>query len=67
MLRHAVGYPRCYRNGYSAVVGTDNWAEWQLLVGLGLASEGETTNGGENQLFHVTAPGLSLLHWVGKP
>lgn len=71
-LKHAVGYPRFYRNSFNVSLVLDDGADrpclitWRLLEGLGLAKAGPVLDGGGSMYFSVTPAGLAFLKAVSQ-
>ncbi len=61
-MRHAVGWPKLYRNNYCAEVGGEAAARWQDLVSAGLARLGYLINDGADRYYHVTDAGMEAMH-----
>ncbi len=57
MMRHAVGFPKLYRNYYDCGNEQDS-AMWALLVTLGLA---EFVHNNERPLYRVSEAGIAHL------
>lgn len=61
-MRHALGWPKCYRN-YFAAEPTTQAPSWDGLVAMGLATRGRTINQPPHELYiyHVTDAGRRTL------
>jgi hypothetical protein len=58
-MRHAVGWPKCYRNYYTT--SADD-ADWNALVAMGYAQRGRTPSYiPDDACYFVTQAGLDLL------
>ncbi|MBK8173133.1 MAG: hypothetical protein IPK60_22760 [Sandaracinaceae bacterium] len=63
MLLHAIGGKHSadpWRNYYNADVGSDDHAEWERMVTMGLARKGRSVEG-PSVYFHVTQEGADAL------
>lgn len=65
MMKHALGWPKCYRNRYAIPPGNAGYDEWVEAVKSGLAwcddMRREITGGMD--VFHVTDEGKA---WVAQ-
>ena len=61
ILRHATAWPKCYRNYFSASVGSDDCRICESLTRDGLMVGGYQSNTSGDVLFAVTDRGRALL------
>ncbi len=58
-MRHAVAWPKCYRNYYDA--SESDTPDWEELVVMGYAFRRQSSVCDGRPLYHVTQAGLDLL------
>lgn len=63
LMKHALGWPKLYRNYFAADQGYEDERAWRGLIARGLAQEGRTINEPPNELiiFHVTDAGKAAV------
>ena len=61
ILRHATAWPKCYRNYFSASVGSEDCRLCESLTRDGLMSGGYQSTISGNVLFYVSERGRALL------
>ncbi|MCA9307477.1 MAG: hypothetical protein KDA16_13155 [Phycisphaerales bacterium] len=62
LMRHAVGWPKMYRNYFATCPGDSDCCEWDKLVDAGLAIRGRGPSEVlQYQYFHVSEEGISAL------
>lgn len=59
MMRHALGFPKCYRNHYDAGNISDRYT-WESLVCIGLAERGTDVNR-VHPIYRVSEAGIAYL------
>jgi len=61
ILRHAMAWPKCYRNYFSASVGSEDCRICESMTRDGLMDGGYQSNTSGDVLFRVTDRGRMLL------
>lgn len=59
MMRHALGFPKCYRNHYDCGNAQDD-AVWSSLVVIGLAERGTDVTR-SHPMYRVSEAGIAYL------
>lgn len=60
IMRHATGWPKCYRNYYNTGPGTDDYADCEHLVAAGMMTR-HSLSWVEGYIYTVTANGVEAL------
>jgi hypothetical protein len=62
VMKHALGWPRMYRNHFVTGPGSDDYDTWEALVAKGLATKqaGNPLSGGD-PCFFVTVEGKNAI------
>lgn len=61
VMNHALAYPKLTRNGFVALMGSQNEATWLELVAMGLAAEKTDFERPEHRKFVVVEKGIEVL------